>query len=837
MSPLFKNSLSLLLIWLICGYFMEVFALYGKSQKMMRIEGRVLSGDGDPIPNVSVYFRSSPSLGAVTDSSGFFWFVCKEGTHTVVFSHIGYQELEARINVSENETGKQVYEIRLEEKNSYLREVFISGQIVSTAPSLERIRRAHRLIAGGVSVAVMKPDEQRLETIKDALKYESGVIIQEFFGANDQPRLSIRGSGIQSNPQRRGVYLLQDGIPVNFADGSFIIGVMDPSISESIEVLKGANALRYGTATLGGAINFNSRTGRYSPGIQLKAGGGSYGYGAFTALTGQSVGKKDIFLSVSGSRQDGFRQHNKNRKLSAASNFGYRISDKIENRTYLNYSYIDFDIPGPLTLDMIKEDPSQINRGIDLPRVIGPDIRRDKPGRETTVTRIANRTALRLSSSADLQVSAYFQYIYDRFVFPIVLSTQRSAGSDAGINIQGAYRIGKTILTAGLVGSLGAIDRRGHINKDGLDSYMFSKDRLNAINLSIYAEYNYKLNNRLHVIANLQAGYHERNSRDMFPDPGLRPWYSHSSHKYRFFYSENISLDQSYKALNPRIGALYNAGVKKDVQFFGNLSASYEPPTFDDLVGTAVTDNINTSPRKLFATRLDKQSAITAELGSRHEGSRYGWNFSIYRSWLHDELLEVKDFVLGVKETKNYPRTIHQGIELGWMAIPLQGILSDVGKDQLAVRGTYTYSDFYFSSGEYKNNKLAGVPPHYLTGSLEYRYPGKAFVSLNIESQPGESPIDHTNTVYQPAYTIYGFRVGFEGWKNISFYIEGKNIFNRRYASSYIISDQILLPPIPFPQFTVENVAFFMPGQNRAFYLGFTYKLPSVKIDSSVTSI
>ncbi|MGV8093677.1 MAG: TonB-dependent receptor domain-containing protein [Mangrovibacterium sp.] len=794
-----------------------------------KITGKVTDPEGLAIPDVYIYMKEFREKACLTDQEGNFMISCPEGTHTLVFSHAAYETFEKEITVRHSESGRRYYEICLKKKSISIGEVVVSGQAFSTAPSLESIKRIHRLIAGGTSVAVMQPEVQRLETLKDALKLEPGVIIQEFFGANDQPRLSIRGSGIQSNPQRRGVYLLQDGIPVNFADGSFIIGVMDPSISESAEVFKGANALRYGAATLGGAVNFNSHTGRYTPGIQVKTEDGSYGYGSFSALLGDSWGKKDAFLSVSGSRQDGFRRHNQNKKLNVAGNFGYRIADHIDNRTYLNYSYIYFDVPGPLTMDMIEEDPSQINKGIDLPYYMGPNIERDKPGREATVMRAANRTAFRLSQSTDLTVSLYYQYIKDRFVFPIALSTQRSAGNDAGISIQAVHRMRKSTLTAGFLESHGNIDRRGHINKNGLDSYMFSKDKLNAVNLTFYIEYDYTLNRRTHIIADLQAVNNERNSEDVFPNPGLRPWYSQTSHKYRYFYSQSISLDQQFKALNPRIGAIYNAGENSDVQFFGNVSTSYEPPTFDELVGTAVTDNINTSPKKLFAIRLDKQSAVTAELGSRHEGARCGWNFSLYRSWVHNELLEVKDFVLGVKKTENYPHTIHQGIELGFKVIPLQGIFSAAGKDRLILHGMYTYSDFYFSSGEYRNNKLAGVPPHYLTGFLEYKYPGKLFVSLNVESEPIKSPIDHTNTVYQPAYTIYGFRAGVDGWKNFSFYAEGKNIFNRHYASSYIISDQILLPPIPFPQFTVDNVAFFMPGQTRAFYVGLSYRFGEKK--------
>lgn len=99
---------------------------------------------------------------------------------------------------------------------------------------------------------------------------QPGVIIQEFFGLNDQPRLNIRGSGIQSNPQRRGVYLLQDGIPVNFADGSYIIGVMDPMTAHFVEVFKGANALNFGASTLGGAINFVSPTANKQHGANMR---------------------------------------------------------------------------------------------------------------------------------------------------------------------------------------------------------------------------------------------------------------------------------------------------------------------------------------------------------------------------------------------------------------------------------------------------------------------------------------------------------------------------------------------------------------------------------------
>ncbi|WEK38341.1 MAG: TonB-dependent receptor [Candidatus Pseudobacter hemicellulosilyticus] len=796
----------------------------GRDERQMQLEGRILTREGQPVPAVSIRFKHL-STGTTTDEEGLFRLACHPGNYTLVFSHTGFQPLETGLTVAWNESGKQSYEVVLEERTVYLKEVLVTGRALSASPSLASLKRHHRLIPGGSSLALMEPAVQRLETLKDALKYEPGVIIQEFFGANDQPRLSIRGSGIQSNPQRRGIYLLQDGIPVNFADGSFIIGVMDPSLAASVEVFKGANAAGYGAATLGGALNFNTRTGRQQQGLSVKSEGGSFGYGSVTALLGDQWDNKDAHLALSASRQDGFRQHNSNNKAGLAANFGYRVSEKVDTRTYLNFSHIDFDVPGPLTLTMIEEDPAQLNKGVVLPYSMGPDIARDKPGREATVLRVSHRMAVQLAAETDLTLAVYYQHVQDRFVFPIVLSTQRSAGHDLGATISLVHTLGKHRLSAGLIGSYGSISRRGHINKDGLDSYMFSKDRLKAANLTVFAEDDWTVNHRWRLIAGLQAVTNTRNSRDVFPDPDLRPWYSHTSGKYRYFHSDRISLDQQYHAVNPRLGAIFQAGRKKELQFFGNISASYEPPTFDELVGTAVTDNINTSPKQLFAVRLDKQTALTTELGSRYEGSRFGWNISLYHSWLRNELLEVKDFVLGVKETRNYPRTIHRGIELGLMAIPIRRIFSASGKDQLMIRGMYTYSDFYFSSGEYTGNKLAGVPPHYISASLEYRNKGQFFVAASLESQPQPAFVDHQNTLVQPAFTIYGCRIGYEGVRHFSFYVEGKNIGNRHYAASYIINDQIHPPPMPFPAFTVNNIAFFMPGPTRAIYVGVSYQL------------
>ncbi len=94
--------------------------------------------------------------------------------------------------------------------------------------------------------------ETRLATLQDALDYQPGLVIQNFFGGIDQPRLNIRGSGVQSAPLARGVLLLQDGLPATDADGSFHISTLEMRDARMVSVRRGANNLNPQSNSLGG---------------------------------------------------------------------------------------------------------------------------------------------------------------------------------------------------------------------------------------------------------------------------------------------------------------------------------------------------------------------------------------------------------------------------------------------------------------------------------------------------------------------------------------------------------------------------------------------------------
>ena len=94
----------------------------------------------------------------------------------------------------------------------------------------------------------------------DILRDVPGVLAAKRYG--EEGRLSIRGSGLDQSFHQRGVLLAQDGVPFADADGFSDFQKIDPLGARYVEVYKGGNALRFGGAQLGGAINFVTPNGK-----------------------------------------------------------------------------------------------------------------------------------------------------------------------------------------------------------------------------------------------------------------------------------------------------------------------------------------------------------------------------------------------------------------------------------------------------------------------------------------------------------------------------------------------------------------------------------------------
>lgn len=129
--------------------------------------------------------------------------------------------------------------------------------------------------------------------------------------------------------------------------------------------------------------------------------------------------------------------------------------------------------------------------------------------------------------------------------------------------------------------------------------------------------------------------------------------------------------------------------------------------------------------------------------------------------------------------------------------------------DHLDINASYTFSDFRFDDDpEWGDNTMPGVPRHYVRAEVLYRHPSGFYVGPNVEWVPQAYYVDNANSVKTESYALLGLRAGWEHGP-YSFYIDGRNLTDRRYIASVSITDR-----------ANADSALFEPGTGRAIFAG-----------------
>ncbi len=561
-----------------------------------------------------------------------------------------------------------------------------------------------------------------------------------------------------------------------------------------------------------------SKNGYNASPLGLSIEGGSFGYMGGSVSSGTVFGKNDLYGSVSFNRAEGFREYNTSSRFNSSFNFGRRFNDNFESRLYLTYTNVRFDIPGPLTWAQIEDGPEQLSAGVKPPVSIGPNVVRDKPGRVSGLFRIASKSVYQFNTNNKLTLGLQYQYGDDTFLFPMAVGIRHSKSNDFGLHLSFNSKSDKNSVSVGLQTGIGKMYREHFVNVRGAKGERYSSNGLASRNVVFYVEDEYKLTSKLLGVISVQLSSNGRDNKEGFDKPATRPFFNFATKSYGTFASANSSLNQGYFGFNPKLGLVYN--LKNQQQLVFNISRGYEPPTFDELINQS-KGNPNKSPGSFKPVKLNGQTATTLELGTRGSLKRVDWDISLYNSWVKNEILTTTDLFGISGATRNSPgQTVHQGLELGFGAVLLKNIFSKTN-DQINLKTVYNYSNFYFDEGIYKGKQIAGIPKHYINLSLEYKHPNGIFVGLNTEWLPEKTPTDHQNTVFQKPYQLLGARLGYDKRK-WSLFVEGKNIGNKKYASSYLIRDVVIDPPPPVLK--PANVTTFIPGTGINFTVGINYK-------------
>lgn len=649
--------------------------------------------------------------------------------------------------------------------------VTANSTTTSTLPSIEEARAGIAVVAGGANIVDAEQYKQgRVSTLSDALQFSPGVFIASRFGA-EESRMSIRGSGLQRTFHMRGLQLLQDGVPLNLADGAVDFQAVEPLSARYVEVYRGANALQFGSTTLGGAVNFVSPSGLTAAPFAARIEAGSFGYKRAQVSAASSSAAADWFIASSTFNQDGFRDHSKQNTQRLSGNIGFYLTDTIETRFFLNAVTTNSELPGALTKAQMLANPRQAD---PTPSTVAGNQHRD-----FDLYRVSNLTTFRINPEQHVEVGGFYSY---KSLFHPIFQVLEQKSDDYGLNarfISDQKLFGnKNKLIVGVSLAEGSLSDDRFANVQGQAGLRTAQAEQHSSNYAIFAENQHYFLPTTALILGAQAINSKRHLDD------------------RFLANGDNSVSRSYKHISPKIGVLHE--LTPALQIFGNLSGSYEPPTFGELAGGP-----NVTP-------VDAQRAATIEIGTRGSSKQqWGdvrWDISLYRARIRDELLSLNDpngFPLG---TVNANRTIHQGIEAGLEA--------NIGTAWV-VRANYLLNDFRFDGDStYGNKHLAGAPRQVANGEVLYKLSNGVYFGPNVRIS-SSSYVDHANTLQASGYSVFGFKLGQQVSKKLSWFIDARNLADKTYAATTNVVANAK---------GLDSGQNFYPGEGRALYAGIELK-------------
>jgi iron complex outermembrane recepter protein len=499
--------------------------------------------------------------------------------------------------------------------------------------------------------------------------------------------------------------------------------------------------------------------------LRERVEGGSFGYQRALASVGDVLTRGDYFASLSAYSQDGFRDWSHQENVRLFSNAAFRLNDRIESRFFVNAVQTDSQLPGSLTKAQLAARPEQANPG----GLAG------RQKRDFDLYRLANRTVIELDER-HIELSA--GYSYKDLWHPIFqVLQQRSNDTFAGIRyVDERVLAGHTNrFIVGIAPSWNSVDDDRFINVAGRKGARTAESKQHSQNYSVYAENELDVSSRWTLVTGAQWTDAERRYDD------------------RFLSNGNQSLDASYTELAPKIGFMVRGG-RDEWTVFGNVSDSFEPPSFGELTGGA------------GVSLLKAQTARTVELGTRGTLGRVQWDVVAYSARVRDELLALNTPDGQPLGTVNAPRTIHRGLELGALVTLTPS---------LSWRSSYLWSDFRFDgNATYGDNALPGIPEHFYRGELIWAGLDGYAVTLNTEWSPRRYAVDMASSLFADAHALVGLKVSRDVAQGLSWFIEGRNLADKVYASTTgVIADARGL-----------DAAQFLPGDGRAVYAGVAWR-------------
>lgn len=630
-------------------------------------------------------------------------------------------------------------------------------------PSIEVIRvkgeqQVHRFEETGSVILIDRTQIEQVQPLstEDVLRRVPGINIKGEEETSIVANFGIRGLSAGESKS----LLLEDGVPV--APGLFIGNdrYFNTRIQrvESVEVLKGSASLRYGPSTIGGVVNYITKTP--DDGVQLSARAGSFNMREMTVEAGAKNQSEDAFAGVVATKasSDGFMD--KGYDMSDVMvKAGLAISDK--QKVGIKFAY--------------HENEANISyRGLLLADYLNGE--RYNPAPDDWY--LTDRTALDLNHEVILGNNAKLNTLL--YWSDITRDYWRYDVNTAASNAAGRWVYADT-----LTGNNRSFERLGIESRLSFDQQLFGYAAASEVGLRLMEEESNDTriratraadrsgNNDRHIVdsATSVAGYAQ--SRIQLTDelavtPGLR--IESYEQKRVILTDNNNSAKTTNTELLPGVGLTYE--LTAQAQLYGGVYRAFSPAS-NGVALDGLTDQ-----------QLDGERSVNYELGLR--GSAGAANYEVsafYMNFANQVVTGNSDPNLS---QSNAGKTEHTGMEflLGYEL---------GGGFRVDTNATWVPTS-EFKSGVNAGNRIPYAPK--VLANLALSYTGEALSVALTAHHRGEQYANPTNIVdiptnaaggiwggLLPAYTVYDLMAQYNVFEGFTVYGSVKNLADKQYIS------------------------------------------------------
>ena len=652
-------------------------------------------------------------------------------------------------------------------------------------PSINVIDRQE----GGASsipgaIDIISPEEMEMiqpASLQDALKTVPGVNARDEEGYGAIPNIGIRG--LSPNRSTK-VLILEDGAPIQPSLFLSNASYYSPPVERisSIEVLKGATGLRYGPNTIGGVINYQSKT-PLKDGI-VKGKLGSHGYRLLELEAGTSSEQKSMGggINLITSEANGFR------------NNGYRMNDiLVKGGMAIGQSQW-------LGLKLTRYE-NEINTsyvGLRPDEFIHTPTKNPAPDDQF----LSNRTSfdinheLEIDTSTKLKTLMYWSQLERNFWRRDVASKTRQGTSfvDCG---------GTAYCVTG---------RNRNFDMLGIDSRLFTNYQAfgiqneSEIGVRLHSETMSNKTERSNAGPRARTGVitgNENNdakavalylqNRFLFTDqfavtPGVRVESYRQNRKNEM---NGVQGQANNTELVPGIGATWQ--LAPELQLYSSFYKGFAPAMISAAISGDGVDQ-----------KLDAERSMNIEFGFRGQAQKWTYEGAAFRMDFSNQI--VNQALSGGISKTNGGQSLHQGAEgaLGYAITSAWSVLANAT---------------YIPVAEFKGGALGPIGNRIpytpkLTGNLGLNYSKDGLKSFLNAYHVSSQYADSVNTVEEsndgtkgliPAFTTLNWSVVYSPQKHLKLFGIVRNLFDKKFISG-------------------RSPDGIFPGAERNFEIGLAYQ-------------